>query len=200
MHLTKKWTLEADGVEVHHEQTRATERLESLGPRWGATVLEARDAGDLWSLSGRFGRGSFPWHTDGAVSSRPPRWMVLRCTVDESSTPTEFLSLPADLLPELSRTMVTMTGRDGRKQRFAVATPVGGGAYKIRWDPRIGRVDSGTLEARIEALPVTFRVPWTEGATVIVDNHRLLHRRPEVEAGKRRLLTREYIGGANVGL
>ena len=40
-------------------------------------VRDANDAGP-WSLSGVFGRSAFPWHTDGAVASVPPRYVVMR--------------------------------------------------------------------------------------------------------------------------
>jgi hypothetical protein len=38
---------------------------EMLAPRERATA-------DPWSLSGAYGLGTFPWHTDGAIASNPP--------------------------------------------------------------------------------------------------------------------------------
>src|SRR4051794_25308753 len=41
------------------------------------------------SLSREFGFGCFPWHTDGAVSVRPPRWVILTAMEVSTTTATE---------------------------------------------------------------------------------------------------------------
>src|SRR3954453_21363414 len=49
------------------------------------------------SLSRTFGLGPFPWHTDGAIALRPPRWIVLSAVQISSPTHTDLLD-PSDAL------------------------------------------------------------------------------------------------------
>lgn len=164
-----------------------------LDGRWGSpTLLVAREKvkADAWSLSGAYGLGEFPWHTDGAVSSRPPRWIVLRGLRVPDRTSTEILDPGPSLLAEMRRTVLRAVDRAGRARHLPAAVP-DNGRWRIRWDPRTCTPRVGLSLHEVDVQPTTAVVEWREGRVLILDNTRLLHRRPTVAAG--RVLERTYV-------
>ena len=51
---------------------------------WKKLVPQDARTADSWSLSGMFGLGAFPWHTDGAVSPRSPSVVLLYCRQNQA--------------------------------------------------------------------------------------------------------------------
>lgn len=138
------------------------------------------------SFSQVHGLGGFPWHTDGALRIRPPRWLLMRA-LETCDTPT--LLLDGHELTErmmqgepLLGAVWKVTG--GRRPFFAPMVGPRDGA--LRWNPDImspvGRqavsIDR-LLRARLAAEP---GIPhdWEMGEVLLIDNHRWLHARPEV--------------------
>lgn len=170
--------------------------LSSLGSVGDTSVLRATDsdAAEEWSLSGAFGRNAFPWHTDGAISSCPPRWLVLRALKLSSSTMTDLLDLPPTLRRRLRRTVLLATDHAGRARYLPSLVRISG-TERVRWDPRTCRPRDVMILHDIASTYPTATIEWQVGRTLIVDNHRLLHRRPAVAPGEDRVLARTYIWG-----
>lgn len=173
---------------------RLTPLLDSLGPSGPPERLHAADsrAARVWSLSGTFGRNSFPWHTDGAISSRPPRWLVLQPVCLSSPTTTDLLDLPSNLRRRLRRTVLLAKDRAGRSRYLPGSIPTPDGE-RVRWDPRTCIPCTPVIGDDIASTAPTATVEWRIGRTLILDNHRLLHRRPAVARGEDRVLERTYI-------
>ena len=93
-----------------------------------------------WSLSERFGLEQFPWHTDGAISVDPPRYLALwPDEVDSNVAPTELLD-PANhssaaALVGLRRAVWTFEDRSGAK-KMRSAMEWRRGVPLLRWDDR----------------------------------------------------------------
>ncbi|MBO2461467.1 TauD/TfdA family dioxygenase [Actinomadura violacea] len=158
-----------------------------------------RHRADPWSLSGVYGQDAFPWHTDGAVSARPPRWLVLRAVQINDAPPTELLDPAPALLAELRRTVLKVTDRRGRVRYLPAANHEpepesgrGDGRWRLRWDPRTCVPRAGVTIDEVSARAPTGTVQWHEGRIAIVDNHRLMHRRPPVPRESERVLERTY--------
>ena len=180
----------------------ARETINYLGKNLGTSLLEPKSAEDSnpWSHSGVNGYGAFPWHTDGAISLNPPRWMMLECLVAETSTSTELLLPDENALSLLRKVVLKMTDQIGRSRFLPAAVPLGKGRFRLRWDPRVGVPgDPGIIDS-IESRGASNTMDWQEEAVLVVDNYRILHRRPAVRHDAKRILRRTYFGGTNVGL
>jgi hypothetical protein len=151
-----------------------------------------RDRARSWSLSGTFGQDAFPWHTDGAISSCPPRWLVLRPVRLSEPTATELLDPSDDLRERLGRTVLLAKDRAGRA-RYLPALMLMKAGYRLRWDPRTCRSRSTAVAQDVARAMPTSVVAWDFGITLVIDNYKLLHRRPAVSAASQRVLERTYI-------
>ncbi|WP_144127755.1 TauD/TfdA family dioxygenase [Catellatospora sichuanensis] len=156
--------------------------------------LEPKDTDDArpWSLSGVYGLGAFPWHTDGAISSNPPRWMLLQTIELSDPTWTELLAPVPDTLAGLRRTTLRAVDRAGRVSYLPAVVPLGDGRLRLRWDPRICTPRTGLTVDEVEGHVPTARVEWQPGRLLVVDNFRIMHRRPAVHGQTKRLLERTY--------
>lgn len=167
--------------------------LESLGTVRAAGVLTPKDPADARpkSLSGVYGRGAFPWHTDGAVASDPPRWLGMHSAAASVVT-TEVLDPSPDLLHAFSRTTVRATDSSGQTVMRLALMNVTDDLTRVRWDPRACPSGDLELEAQVEAERATGHVTWAGDTWVVLDNFRLLHRRPSAVADPSRELRRYY--------
>jgi alpha-ketoglutarate-dependent taurine dioxygenase len=163
--------------------------VERLIPR---TAIEATPN----SLSGRFGRGAFPLHTDLAHRLTPPRFMILGA---------------AEVEPRAARTVVTAAPELRSRERSVVRDGVflvsnggrsfyssilGAGRPFIRFDTACMRpTDAHATEAeRVfrECLKQeeSVEITWQSGDILVLDNWNVLHGRtePESKTAKRVLL------------
>lgn len=159
---------------------------ETLAPR-------AKDDGARWSHSDHHGFGGFPWHTDGAVSTLPPRWMVLECEVSEGPTETHLLDPSAEVILRMRRSVMRVRNQAGRVRYLPAASPSGDGGLRLRWDPRVCEASDATLAETIADQPPTGVCEWSPGRVLVVDNWRMLHRRPPVDPASLRRLIRTYV-------
>ncbi|MEV1249503.1 hypothetical protein [Nonomuraea sp. NPDC049750] len=167
------------------------EAVPEIAGRWGnPQAIVSRERDDSWSLSGTYGLEAFPWHTDGAISSRPPRWIVLRALSIPQTTHTELLDPDPSLLAGLRRTVLRAVDSTGRARHLPAAVPEEG-RWRVRWDPRVCAPQIGLSLDEVDARAPTAIIEWREGRVVVLDNARLLHRRPAVLAG--RVLERTYV-------
>lgn len=157
-------------------------------------LLTPRDraAAKEWSLSGVYGLGPFPWHTDGAVSSTPPRWLLLRAIQVSARTATELLEPDSDVLAAMRQTVLRVTDRAGQVHYAPAALPHGD-QWQLRWDPRVGSPRGALTGQKMEQQLPTAVIEWKEQRILVVDNARLLHRRPAVDGSAQRILERIYI-------
>lgn len=165
-----------------------------LGKVGGLALLQPSPSQEAsgWSLSAEFGLAGFPWHTDGAISSSPPRWIALRALDVSAQTYTDLLSPSPDLRRRLSDEILLARDRAGRA-RYLPATVGTKRGYRLRWDPRTCTPTSADIAAIIAETSETHRIVWDAGRAVVFDNHRLMHRRPAVAPEEVRVLQRTYI-------
>jgi alpha-ketoglutarate-dependent taurine dioxygenase len=181
------------GFAVLNEATASVVGAE-LGRIGSQVVLVPREQqnADSWSLSGTYGLGAFPWHTDGAISSNPPRWLLLRAMRLSNPTCTELLDPEPGLRAGLRRTVLRATNRVGKVAYLPAAIP-DRGRWRLRWDPRTCTPQAGiTIEEMEQQVPTSI-VEWQQGQLLIMDNTRLLHRRPAVDGQSERVLERTYV-------
>jgi alpha-ketoglutarate-dependent taurine dioxygenase len=157
-------------------------------------LLEPKDFGRAreWSLSGVYGLGAFPWHSDGAVSSSPPRWLLLQAIELSYPTCTELLVPDADLIAALRETTLRARDRSGQTKYLPAIVPVPAGGFRLRWDPRTCTPRTGLAVEDIEERSPTVRIEWAVNRLLVVDNFRVLHRRPAVQGQGKRVLVRTY--------
>lgn len=184
-----------EGFAVFADRDSAAPIIKALGPESSAARLipKAPAPSRGWSHSDHFGFGQFPWHTDGAIASEPPRWIVLECERLGSATYTELLAPAPDLIKLMRRSVATVTTRSGYRKALPVAVPLPGGRVRLRWDPRVCMTSDGKLAQSISGQPPSTVCEWDPGRVLIFDNWRLLHRRPAV-TDPDRVLIRTYIG------
>ncbi|WP_157621966.1 TauD/TfdA family dioxygenase [Serinicoccus hydrothermalis] len=191
---SRRQVLREHGFLIFESRAEAEPVLASLGTEDHREVLEPKPTnGRQWSHSDRYGFGAFPWHTDGALTSEPPRWMVLECVMAEESTATELLRPSKELLGRLRRCAMVVRNRTGRVRHLPAVSPTGAGEMRLRWDPRVCEVNDAELPRLIEEQGPSAVCLWKEGRILVVDNWGLLHRRPPVSPAAPRRLVRTYI-------
>lgn len=183
------------GFVVFDSRTAAEPLLKILGRESPREVLEPKAAasGGAWSHSDWYGFGAFPWHTDGAVAALPPRWMVLECEAIEGTTATQLLKPTSEVIQRFRRCAMKVRERAGRVRHLPAASPIGGGGVRLRWDPRVCETNDPLLEEMLRDAAPTAVCEWTAKRILVVDNWRVLHRRPEVEPMRERRLVRTYV-------
>jgi alpha-ketoglutarate-dependent taurine dioxygenase len=193
--------LEEHGYLLLRPQNAPNKFIEGLGRLSQPTLLRSmdREVARRWSLSGTFGQDAFPWHTDGAISSEPPRWLVLRPIDLSEPTTTELLSPCPELRERLQRTVLLAKDHVGRA-RYLPALMLTKDGHRIRWDPRTCRPRSTLTAQDIAAAIPDFIVKWELGDTLLIDNYKLMHRRPAVNATVTRTLERTYVWGERCGI
>lgn len=170
--------------------------------RSGWSVLRSRAGGaEDWSLSGTFGHGSFPWHTDGAMVASPPRYIILHCRqATWQMEPTHVLNLSAQDLQGLVAAMAPIvlraSGRSGRI-RYLPAVQRSGASVRARWDERTCVATDPVLHAQVERMlecaEPTSLIRWRAGLAAVISNESALHRRPAVSKLGSRVLHRLYV-------
>lgn len=185
----------ANGFIVLESRAAACPLITRLGRESEVVALAPRAAtGELgWSHSNRYGFGAFPWHTDCALDNLPPRWMVLECETAEGRTSTELLDPGPDLLRRMKRCVMRVRSRSGHIRHLPAASPIGEGRFRLRWDPRVCDSSDTELDGLLGRQSPTAAYEWVRGRLVVVDNWRLLHRRPAVEPTETRRLLRSYV-------
>jgi hypothetical protein len=185
--------LAVDGFAVLDGRDSEEAALRLVDGRIGLSeLLIPRAKGEGWSLSDRFGMSAFPWHTDGAVSRRPPRWVMLTAESDAEGTGTDLLRPSAQLLQSMRRSVLSICDPNGRK-RVSLACTGTGSEQRVVWDPRIAVSSDPALANAIHSTESTATVNWRAHRTLVLDNWRLLHRRPDVKGHITRTLRRTYV-------
>ncbi|RIT43487.1 hypothetical protein D2E80_21360 [Mycobacteroides abscessus] len=184
--------LEHGGVASFESPDQARIAARVLGRSTPEELLRPRPARPGWSLSDTYGFAAFPWHTDAAVALRPPRWLVLSAVELAEPSRTEVLLPSTNIIAKLIRTTLRVHCRNGWLRYLPAGVPENYG-HRLRWDPRVAQPYTSDLLAEIEDLSPTFSIEWSCGRTVIIDNHRTMHRRPAVGPASHRVLTRSYI-------
>ncbi|GAA4714580.1 hypothetical protein GCM10023215_67210 [Pseudonocardia yuanmonensis] len=178
---------------------KAASGLGWMAPDWHRIEVRERKHARPNSLSGLYGRGSFPWHTDGAIARDSPRYLMMHCGDADLSEPTEILALKResseDIANVMAGTALLVTPDKGSKW-FSRALDRGGSRFQARWDTRACTPRSARSAMRLQGLLAdiepTGSVQWAAGTGVIIDNFTALHRRPCV-GSPNRILHRRYI-------
>jgi L-asparagine oxygenase len=154
-------------------------------------------------MSGRLGLSAFPPHTDVAHWPLPARYLLLHCVSNPSNIPTVLVDskflLPPDA--ELTDWMRAVWRINAVPVPFLCsAVQERRGNRIIRWDSccmepdgkLAKRVHDRIMERAESALKHAIHIDWSERCgTVIIDNWRMLHARPNVPpAGGIRMLQR----------
>ena len=151
-------------------------------------VLAAREREDAraGTLSGRYGMGAFPWHTDGAHHAQPPRLSLMR---RRGPTGTPTLLLDAHSLLAVAPGLAEQL----RRQTWLVdagASPfyasIVGRAGRVRFNRHLMTPTSaraGEAELAFQALiegadPVEHA--WEANELLLLDNTRVVHARPPI--------------------
>lgn len=156
------------------------------------------------SYSFRHGRHPFPFHTDLANWTTPPRYVLLRSPLGTCAAPTLLTdadSLPADFLPSLRA--ASFTARAWTRSFACNILSRYRGFPLFRWDQHamtpldsFAKTAADTLVHHLRHLrpSATVTVPWASSDRVLViDNWRMLHARPDVTAEPQRTLERVFV-------
>lgn len=179
---------------------------EPVAMRLHGPVLETLTTVDVGggrpnSFSATYGRGMFPFHTDGAFQRLPPRYILMRLSGALSANqPTLVLNLKAMNLSEgergaLSYGVWLVKSAWGRFLAPILSFDKGSGSSLLRWDPRCmsPRHPAFTSSASVlnAVIARSFPIPieWGSDTVLIIDNWAALHARgpPTGEPSERTL-------------
>lgn len=174
-----------DGLPVGYRFSNASPDL--LVPR---SQSEARPN----TLSARYGRGALPWHSDGAATEHPPPFIALYCA-EGSKVPTEVLDVFSNKPVRKFLSQAIVYSRFNRHAGYFKAFSDGSqNRGMVRWNPDSLEVASPGLNAECsEEWQSTQSIIWQPSTIAVLDNWRMLHRRPPVNGEVRRALVRFQI-------
>ena len=170
-----------------------TQLARSYGVPGPIERLDARHPSlDNWSLSATYGLEEFPWHTDGAIAKRPPRYIALYAP-HSYDTPTEIHCLHCSAERRLFDRLVLRATSRGGHCRYLPAHTVLEGQELLRWDSRICEPicdNAESVKRAVHSLPPHEQIQWTPRTSAIIPNWISLHRRPPVNLEPNRYLLR----------
>lgn len=155
-------------------------------------VNDTEDSHDF-SLSGNYGRGSFPFHTDLAHHKKPPHYIILRSiSSTKNIRPTLILDSFSFIKNEklqdgLKKILWIVNGGNGKFYSPLLNDKTLNGKTFFRYDPVCMKpisskkdLANSLLNSCIEkAKEIT--INWHPGKTLIIDNWRILHARAGAE-------------------
>lgn len=164
-------------------------------------IPKHKESEPLNTYSGIFGTGVFPFHSDMAHWYRPPRYLILRCSVPDEHVTTRLVQAN-QVIPRHD----TITAK---RALFKPRRKLDGKSYLLKLsDPELFRWDSVFIEpANAEAVElsvdiqarlavedfVEFRFS-NEGQVLMIDNWKMLHARSTVgELSCAREIERVYL-------
>ncbi|WP_076482827.1 TauD/TfdA family dioxygenase [Williamsia sterculiae] len=119
--------------------------------------------------------------------------MVLRCIEATRPTSTQICFPTDNLRRALRRLTLLVRQESGRKAYLPVFVSSGPNDWRLRWDPRAAVIGPDEARAAVEACQPTDEIAWQPGRILILDNHRVMHRRPPVSGATGRALIRTFI-------
>jgi hypothetical protein len=169
--------------------------LRMLGRQGTTQLLKPHSGGGTRrSLSGNHGLGAFPFHTDGAAQSRPPRYVAMW-----SPRPSDTATLLVDgtsrrLAQPVFENSWLVTPGAASASFYAVPRLRRRNRVEWRLNPdcmrpataRFSGLDIDALFASIEQI----RITWAASDALVLNNYRMLHSREPVSQGD---LTRELL-------
>ncbi|WP_428835402.1 TauD/TfdA family dioxygenase [Pseudomonas veronii] len=164
------------------------------GPLIDHLAPSSRQAANPRSLSACYGLSQFPWHTDGAHWSTPPRYLIIGCLKADQRTAETLICEGSSFAPLNSAAARSSVFRitNGRNSFYAAARDTSDRYY--RYDPGCMAPMDDRGRAMMSAIdqekPVReHRIEWSAGRFLLLDNWRFLHRRAAVtESAERKLL------------
>lgn len=187
-------SIEKVALEIAHSLGQPT-TSRRYGPLIDHLIPNLKDSAKTRSLSAQYGLAAFPWHTDGAYWSTPPRYLVLGCLeADEQAANTAICQgegfLPLNTTDAFSSIFKI---RNGRNSFFTSARDSKNRYY--RFDPGcmlpIDHAGNSIIsEMSVASPPNGVDIKWTAGRIALFDNWRMLHRRMSAINGVRRQLFR----------
>lgn len=153
-----------------------------------------REAAHPRSMSARYGKGGFPFHTDGAYLRTPPRYVLLRLVEGRSDRPTLLLRPDPDgFSPQdwqaLKRDVWIVNGGRGRYLTPLINDTQYPGRQMLRYDQECMRpFEPGSCRsAQVMQEYIDRAEPqacsWTRGKVLVIDNWSVMHGRGEATAG-----------------
>lgn len=137
------------------------------------------------------GYSQFPWHTDGAVARRPPRYVILHSPV-ANRTPTQVVDLSQQIGAQGALRSLVLLARWAGEVRYVSAFERLGRTQLYRWDPDKLEFTHPSELTLDWVEDVSYQ--WEEGGTLVLDNWRCAHRRKAVDGSDRsRRLWRKYL-------
>ena len=157
------------------------------------------------TYSGIFGFGQFPFHTDLANWTCPPRYLLLRCIRGYADVPTMMLdgrAIAQEIGSELmGRALARPRRPRGGEVRMLRLRQLDGANEIIRWDTEylkpashVGELAFSSFQRIVDEATAVPAVMVDEGDVVVIDNWRMLHARPAIAPNRRdRRLHRVYL-------
>ena len=199
----------SDDINTHEIAMQFGEIVPSRkgGMKIDRLIPKTRENANSRSLSAVYGRGMFPFHTDGSSFKVPPSRILLRFLGERpSDRPTLIVNfVPSEFdeydLLVLQREIWLINGGKGRFYTSIYTPEYDSRRFLLRYDPVCMRpVENDNLRSvklldRILADTKIHKIHWRKGRCVLIDNWRSLHARDvdasDLDSG--RILERAYI-------
>lgn len=162
-------------------------------------TIKSKDAGNPKSLSALYGNKDFPFHTDGAYLTEPPKYVILRSPKQIRNCPTLICNpnFTAVDKKKLMKNVWLVNG--GRGKFYSTMLEDNNSDYRIRYDlacmrPALANFKSSEdIMASVILSTNKQEVNWDANRCIIFNNWKLLHSRADATNSEDRILERVWI-------
>lgn len=162
-------------------------------------TIKTKSKANPKSLSAIYGVKEFPFHTDGAYLSEPPKYVILRSPHNINNCPT-LLCKPIFTITDkkiLTKNVWLVNG--GRGKFYASIIEDIKNDYRIRFDlacmrPAIADFkSSANIMASAILSSENQKINWNENQCIIFNNWKILHSRADATNSTNRIIERVWI-------
>lgn len=162
-------------------------------------AIKSKQDANPKSLSALYGDKDFPFHTDGAYLTEPPKYVILRSPKQIRNCPTLICKPKFTKADKKSLAKNVWLVNGGRGRFYTSLLEENDNDYRLRFDlacmrPALSEFKSSAdIMASVIASTTNQEVNWNANQCVIFNNWKLLHSRADAKNSADRILERIWL-------
>jgi hypothetical protein len=161
--------------------------------------IKSKSAANTKSLSALYGEKDFPFHTDGAYLTEPPKYVILRSPKQIHNCPTLICKPTFTTADKKNLTKDVWLVNGGRGKFYTSMIEENNNDYRIRFDlacmrPALNEFkSSATIMTCVILTSDNQEINWKANQCIIFNNWKVLHSRADATNATDRILERIWI-------
>jgi alpha-ketoglutarate-dependent taurine dioxygenase len=162
-------------------------------------TIKSKNAANPKSLSALYGNKDFPFHTDGAYLTEPPKYVILRSPKQIRNCPTLICKPTFTTADKKNLTKNVWLVNGGRGKFYTSMIDENNNDYRIRFDLACMRPALADFKSSEDIMASAIsssnnqEINWNANQCIIFNNWKLLHSRADATNSAERILERVWI-------